>query len=125
MSTTTVAPLAEVLTDAMQERGISNRQLARAFNVSHTAVGNWRHGTDLPGSERLDDLANELGIDADLVWSAYRSSVTDRRLQAANLRAADTSNPGHLPQRLITGVITSCRTAWTHTTAPRTAPQAV
>lgn len=88
MSTVTNdAPLGHIIDQGIRSARFSNRKFAGVIGVSHTAVGNWRRGTDLPDADRLDTIAWLLGLDEDLVWGAYRTAVRSRTEQRTTVES--------------------------------------
>lgn len=50
----------DFLRDAMQKAGVSNTELASYFGVSSQAVSQWRAGTTLPNSARIEQVRSYL-----------------------------------------------------------------
>ncbi len=80
----------------MDDRGLKNLALAKAVNVSHVAIGNYRRG-QLPKSEHLIALSRFFGVPMDFFFEggatriqetapAYRCRLTPRALQQVRRR---------------------------------------
>ena len=88
VATKTDTNLAKLIGEGIKASSYSNRRLAPILGVTHTAVGNWAKGIDLPSSWRIDPLALLLDIDADELWDAYRDAVRATHPAAATLPEA-------------------------------------
>lgn len=94
MSARRVRQLAAVLRDARDRAGVSNREIARRLDISHTGVNTWLHETD-PKPPKTEDVAALLGV------IDVTGEERDRILQLARSDDADwllSGPPGMNPQ---------------------------
>ncbi|MGB3711285.1 MAG: helix-turn-helix domain-containing protein [Erythrobacter sp.] len=88
--------LGERLSKFRRERGLTLAQVAEALNVSKPTVWAWEKDKARPLPERMEAIAETLGVDASqLAWSATHSSgndvVEDCRLRIATAFATSPS----------------------------------
>ncbi|MDE6598420.1 MAG: helix-turn-helix domain-containing protein [Clostridia bacterium] len=63
---------AERLKDLRLEKGLSQRELAKLVNLSHTAILRWENQTRIPNGEAIVALAKFFGVTTD-----YLLGLTD------------------------------------------------
>lgn len=63
MPTTTTTTLTELLLQAMEEKGWTKAELARAVGVNRSTVGDWLQNGMIPSRVHREALARALGLD--------------------------------------------------------------
>lgn len=58
------------LKELRETKGISQKQLAVALNISQGAIGNWESGTRKPNSEYIKNIADYFGTTTDYLLGA-------------------------------------------------------
>ena len=68
-----------------EQKGMSQRELAKRMNVSQPAINDWENNKKYPCLDRLYDIARALGVDAEELIKSHESSV-DRTVSENNLK---------------------------------------
>jgi len=63
-------PFAEALKKLRCERGLSQRELAKAMYVTQSTVARWESGSRLPNATMISQLAQHLSVDAGMLLGA-------------------------------------------------------
>jgi transcriptional regulator with XRE-family HTH domain len=78
------------LSASMQQRGLSQAQLARSVGVADTQISRWRRGQVVPTVQYLQRLADTFGVER---------AVLDRMVGLPVADAREPSSPGQDPER--------------------------
>lgn len=54
---------------ARKSKGLSQQEIARAFEISRAAVSLWEQGRSVPDPDKMPDLATMLGVQTEWLWS--------------------------------------------------------
>ena len=64
--------LGDRLRDALRNAGMTQRELARALDLSEQSVGNWIGGRSRPSAANLDTITGLLGVDRGWLLTGVR-----------------------------------------------------
>ena len=90
------------------EKGLTQEQLAKQFNVSNRSVSRWETGSNLPDISLLVEIADFYDVDVrEIIDGERKSEMMDKEIREVAGKMADYSNnetKGHLLWVQIAGI---------------------